>query len=168
MVTALTRFAVLPLALAALGLAGGCDEGELIGPEGGVVVSDDGRLQLEVPAGALSDEVAISIHAIDAVDDLDDEPVGTVRAYAIEPALTQLSLPATVEYQWSHAMDSDSLAREGAVADADVTEVDITDPQLVIERGDQWRAMPDRFVDVDAKVVAASTHYLGIVAVLEP
>ena len=47
-------------------LASGCDydTGTEVGPRGGVVMSDDGRVTLEIPAGALLDPVAISIEPI--------------------------------------------------------------------------------------------------------
>ena len=72
-----TLLPVLMLALAALaGCAGGESPvnsgGGEIGAEGGIVTSDDGRLTLDVPAGALSEPTSIRIDTV-AVDG-----VGTV------------------------------------------------------------------------------------------
>ncbi|MBV1860684.1 MAG: hypothetical protein KUG77_19880, partial [Nannocystaceae bacterium] len=54
---------LLALVLSATTLAA-CEqsEGTEVGPEGGVAVSDDGRLTVEIPAGALDDTVDSSIH----------------------------------------------------------------------------------------------------------
>ncbi len=150
-----TRTLAFGLALTALGsLAAGCDQGSgtEVGPEGGLVVSDDGRLTVEVPAGALHDTVHVSIHAVD------EGPEGAVRVYAIEPMGTALVLPAMVEYDWSVSAGSEGLSLEAG---------SMTDPTLVIERGDQWRQMADRTVDADAQYVAASANYFGIVAVVQ-
>ncbi|MEM6295910.1 MAG: hypothetical protein AAGA54_31855 [Myxococcota bacterium] len=149
-----TRTLAFGLALTALGsLAAGCDHGSgtEIGPEGGVVVSEDGRLTLEVPAGALHDAVDVSIHAVD------EGPDGAVRVYAIEPMGTPLVLPAMVEYDWSATAGAEGLSLESS---------SMTDPTLVIERGDEWRQLADRTVDADAQYVAASANYFGIVAVV--
>ena len=133
-----------------------CDAGEgtAIGPEGGVVVSDDGRLTLEIPAGALDEVVEVSIHAVE------DGPAdaAAIRAYAIEPRGTTLVLPAHVEYDWAAQADADALTLEGAT---------VEDPALVMERGTQWRALADRSIDVDAGYVSGSAHYFGVVAVID-
>ena len=65
------------LVVAALACAtlAGCDPmGEdVVGPEGGVVVSRDGRLTLDIPAGALDEAVEITI---EEVEDLPEGAVG--------------------------------------------------------------------------------------------
>ncbi|MCR9163636.1 MAG: hypothetical protein ACE37F_15485 [Nannocystaceae bacterium] len=134
-----------------------CDgaAGTPIGPEGGVVVSDDGRLTLEIPAGALDGVVDVSIHAVE------DGPEGgesAIRAYALEPMGTTLILPATVEYDWTALSSADALSLEGST---------LEDPTLVMERGAQWRALADHTVDTDAGYVAGSAHYFGTVAIVD-
>ncbi len=150
-----SRLAAFALALTTLGGSGGCDEGAgaPIGPEGGLVISEDGRLSVEIPAGALDHTVFVSIHPVD------DGPVGepsVICAYAIEPLGTPLVRPAHVEFDWT--VDADALALPLA---------DIDDPALVIERGPQWRQLADRTVDIDAGFVSASAHYMGVVAVVD-
>ncbi len=152
-----SRLAAFALALAAAGaMLGGCDQGSgtPVGPEGGVVVSEDGRLSLEIPAGALDETLDISIHAVE------DGPEGdhsAIRAYAIEPLGTPLVLPARVEYDWT-VDPVDTLSSASGSMD---------DPTLVIERGPEWRQLADRDIDLDAGYVSASAHYLGVVAVVD-
>jgi hypothetical protein len=142
------------LALCTTALAA-CDgtEGTPVGPEGGVVVSDDGRLTLEIPAGALDDTVDVSIHRVE------DGPDGiALRAYAVEPMGTTLVLPARVEYDWTIDAPADALSRDA---------VHVEDPSLVIERGPEWRTLADRSVDLDAGFVVASAHYFGVIAIVD-
>lgn len=148
---------LLALVLSASSLTA-CEQaqGTEVGPRGGVVVSEDGRLTVEIPAGALDTTVDISIHAVE------DGPGGdgtAVRAYAIEPLGTALVLPARVEYDWTVEAAADALTRD--------RDVDIVDPALVIERGPQWRALPDHAVDHDAGYVSGSVNYLGVVAIVD-
>lgn len=148
-----TTSRLLALVLSASSLVA-CEQaqGTEVGPRGGVVMSDDGRLTVEIPAGALDKTIDISIHAVE------DGPGGTaVRAYAIEPLGTALVLPARVEYDWTVEAAADALTRDG----------DIVDPALVIERGPQWRALPDHTVDHDAGYVSGSVNYLGVVAIVD-
>ncbi len=146
---------LLALVLSATTLAA-CDQaqGTEVGPRGGVVVSEDGRLSVEIPAGALDKTVDISIHVVE------DGPEGdetAIRAYAIEPLGTALVLPAHVEYDWTVEAAADALTRDG----------EVVDPALVIERGPQWRALADRTVDHDAGYVSGTVNYLGVVAVID-
>ena len=153
MASTLTRRFVLTLTAAALVACDGA-EGTAIGPEGGVVVSDDGRLTLEIPAGALDEVVDVSIHSVE------DGPSGApaIRAYAIEPMGTALVRPAHVEYDWTAEADAQALTRDG---------VAMHDPALVMERGEEWRALADRSVDVEAGYVSGSAHYFGIIAIVD-
>lgn len=148
-----THSRLFVFALTACALAG-CDGGvgTPIGAEGGVVVSDDGRLTVEIPAGALQQTIDVSIHPVD------EGPRSTVahRAYAIEPLGTALVRPARVEYDWT--VESDALA---------AAEAPLGDPALVIERGAIWQVLADRDLDLEGGTVAGSAHYLGIVAVID-
>ncbi len=147
-----TRILTFGLALTTLGGLTGCDEtGETIGPEGGFVTSEDGRLTLEVPAGALDEATRVSIEVTD------EGPDGAIRTYAIEPMFTPLARPATVEYDWSVTDGASGL--ELANADASQT-------RLVIERDTVWTPLADFEVDVDGEYAAGSAVYFGVIAVV--
>jgi hypothetical protein len=129
------------LALCALA---GCDgeTGETVGPRGGVVFSDDGRVTLEVPEGALADDVDISIHRVD------DGPEGAVGpTYEIHPLGTTFSAPATLVYDVSEGMDApmDHLT-------------------VVTESASGWSELSDLDADVDDQVIYASVLYLSAYA----
>jgi hypothetical protein len=131
----------LPLlfALTACDTAGG----QRVGPQGGFIVSDDGRVTLEIPEGALAHEVEITIAQVD------DVPAGAVGgAYAIEPALTQLRIPAELTYEL--AMD----------------DADMADAVIVTARASQWRPLADLEVDEESGLASASVMYFSTVAVV--
>lgn len=152
---AATASRLLALVLCTSSLAA-CEQaqGTAVGPRGGVVMSEDGRLTVEIPAGALDETLDISIHA---VEDGPDGEGTAVRAYAIEPMGTVLVLPARVEYNWTVEAAADAITRGG----------EILDPALVTERGPQWRALPDHAVDLDSGYVSGSINYLGVIAVVD-
>lgn len=60
-----------------------------IGPEGGTVTTSDGRCTLEIPAGALSEDVDISITR-------DDSFEGDFLVYDAQPDGLEFSIPATL------------------------------------------------------------------------
>ncbi len=135
-------------------LSSGCDHdfGTRIGPSGGVVASEDGLFQVEVPAGALSDTIGVYVHRVDG------GPSGALRSYEIEPVGTVLSPPAAVQFDWGSLGALDGRELEGDSTNG---------PVLVVARGDEWQQMADRTVDVDAQRVAASANYFGVIAVVE-
>jgi hypothetical protein len=115
-----------------------CDgEGtENVGPRGGVVTSPDGKLVVDVPAGALDRDVFVTIGEVeDCADDLD-------RCYEIEPFGTMLSIPAKLTYYY----DIDDLSR---VAEEDLA--------IVGRRGGGWGRLADRQVDLEEGSVTATT-----------
>lgn len=120
----------------------GCDaKGEdVVGPEGGVVVSDDGRLTVEIPEGALA--VAIEI-TVEQVDELPPDALGP--AYRVRPVGTVFEAPVQVLYNYS----------------AKGMDVDPDDIALVIERTEGWTELPDRHVFEDDHVVSATALYLS-------
>ncbi len=140
-----------PLAAAILALATtGCDPSGLgvVGPEGGVVVSDDGRLTLDVPEGALAEPLVITIEEAPWV------PEGALGpAYRVLPVGTVFERPVEVLYDY------------GALG----PEVDAqgVDPRLVVERDDGYGLLPDRHVIADEGVVSASALYLSTFCVVE-
>ncbi len=131
-------------------LAFGCEAGgETVGPRGGVITSDDGRLSLEIPEGALSSDVEITIEV------LDDAPAGAIgTVYAIEPAGLALAVPATLVYDVSAGEENRAF---------DLAAAGVEMEQLVIlgEKGSRWSPLPDPEVDVDDEFVFGSVLYLS-------
>lgn len=151
------RKATLGLAMALLSMtvATGCDEGvETIGPEGGVVVSPDGRVTLEIPPGALDQEVLVTI------GEVDDGPDGSIgRVYEVEPRLTMLARPARLTY--------DLLAPEVEGTEAlGLADAQMEDVALVTEKDTQWDRLADRDVDLDEATVSASVLFFSTYAVV--
>jgi len=126
------------LCAAIASFAAGCDtSGQVVGPRGGTLVSDDGRFSLDIPAGALSSEVELSVEEVEC--GLGDA-IGS--CYAVLPQGTTFLLPVEVAYE---------------VGDMNVTE----DVGVVAESADGWRILPDRDVDLDDAVVYGSAMYLS-------
>jgi len=130
-------------------VASGCEtSGDTIGPRGGTVVSEDGRFALEIPAGALDDEVDITIDDVAC-----GEPDAVGPCYAVGPRGTAFKLPATASYE---------------LGGMDLGGVDPADLHLVVERDGSWNVLADLNVDFDGEVLEASALYLssfGLVAV---
>src|SRR5688500_13812379 len=127
----------------------GCHlEGEVIGPRGGMVVSDDGRFSVEIAAGALDHDVEISIDTV---------PCGAMKGVAIGscsevgPRGTASSYPAKVTFE----LDDDQVA--GISAD-----------QLALsgQKEDAWSLLADRTVDVEDGTICGSATYLSSFAVI--
>ena len=128
-------------------LASGCDydTGTEVGPRGGVVMSDDGRVTLEIPAGALLDPVAISIEPIDEGPEDASGPTYTVEPYGVT-----FLRPAHLSYDVSDGlMDDPERAR------------------LVTERDDGWEMLGDRNVDTERGEVSASLLFASAVCLVE-
>ena len=66
-----------------------------IGPAGGIVGSDDGRLTLRIPAGALASPMPVTIAAV-----ADTAPLATGPSYAISPGDLALSKPALLTFHY--------------------------------------------------------------------
>lgn len=127
-----TVFTALVLAT----VATGCDfGGEGIGPEGGVVVSPDGRMALEVPEGALDETVEITIEMVDG-------PEGaSAPLYVIEPVGLTFDFPTALVYDY----DDETL--------------DGHDPQslsMVAHRETDWAYLADKVVDTEDQTITAS------------
>ena len=143
------------LALSLFTLLPGCDDGgaETIGPRGGVVSSPDGRVTLEVPAGALQREVFITIGELD-----EEGPDGSVtRVYEIEPRFEQLHVPATLTFDLApapagvQALDFQALSMEGLA--------------VLTQKADGWDRLADREIDAEANTVSGSVLFLSSYAV---
>ena len=139
--------ALAAFVLATVAAATGCDmgagEGVEVGPRGGIVRSDDGRVTLEIPAGALTDTVAVSIVE---TDELPNNAAGP--AYAIEPYGLVFAAPAELAYDVSGGLMSDTV-------------------QLVTERGGSWDALADHDVDAEMLEVTASVLFASNVGLIE-
>ena len=132
----------------------GCDAGgETVGPRGGVVTSDDGRLSLEVPEGALDREVEITIEVL---DDAPNGVIGTV--YAIEPAGLAFAVPATLVYDVSAGEEEDRAF--------DLAAAQMEDLAIITDKAGRWALLPDADVDVDDAFVFGSVLYLSSYAII--
>lgn len=123
----------------------GTPEGEAvsarIGPEGGALASADGRMTVEVPAGAFDTEQTVQIQPI-----TNTAHGGPGMAYRISPEGLQTPIPMTIRWHWS----DEDLA--GSV------------PGLLAAgyRDDNglWRLLPAT-LDRDAKTLSVSTHHFS-------
>jgi len=139
--TALKSFASALLVAVALT---GCDseEGTRVDERGGTVTSDDGRVTLSIPAGALADEVAIRIVESEALPEDAGGP-----AYEIQPIGVTFSFPAELAYTVDGNMNEDT--------------------HLVVARDDQWNALADHEVDLNNLEVTASVLYTSTIGLVD-
>jgi hypothetical protein len=82
----------------------GKPEGKLvskeIGPAGGTIISDDGRVELIFPAGTLTKETNISIQPI-----INLLPNGNGKGYQFEPSGTRFIKPVEIVFHYSQGED---------------------------------------------------------------
>ncbi len=128
--------------------AGGCQEteGTVVGPRGATVTSEDGRFSVEIPAGALAEELDITVEEIDC------EPADAVdTCYEVGPVGAALLLPARVVYEVDTEM-FDELSAEALA---------------VIGEGSQdWTELADPEVETLRGEVSASAVYLSSYALV--
>lgn len=138
---------ITTIALAAVVLTTGCSqEGTAVGPRGGVVVSDDGRFTLEIPEGALDQEVDITIDEVEC-----EQPTAIGTCYEVGPVGLPLLFPGTIVYE----IDSEEL--EGFVPE------ELT---VLTVREDDWKPLADHRFDMADAEVTASAVYLSSYAVV--
>ncbi|MEM7157060.1 MAG: hypothetical protein AAF799_29680 [Myxococcota bacterium] len=139
---------IIGLASIALALTTGCTEyeGELVGPRGGVVMSDDGRFVLEIPKGALEDSIEITIDEVEC-----ERPESVGPCYELGPVGLPLLRPGTITYELEPEM---------------LDGVDIAELGLQAERDDGWSRLADREVDPKGEVVSGSAVYLSAFAIV--
>jgi hypothetical protein len=139
---------ITTIMLAAAVLVTGCSEAEgtMVGPRGGVVVSEDGHFTLEIPAGALEQEVDITIDEVDC-----DQPEALGPCYEVGPVGMPLLFPGTIVYE----LDPDML--EGLAPE---------ELAVLVERDEDWKPLADRRVDMGDAAVTASAVYLSSYAVV--
>lgn len=146
--TVLRSLQTAVLACLACATIAGCDPAgdDVIGPEGGVVVSTDGRLTIDIPAGALDEAVEITI------EEAEDLPEGAVGpAYEVLPRGTVFNEPVHVLYNYgAHGgeLDTDQIA-------------------LVVERTDDWSELADRYVHEGEDIISASALYLSTFCIVQ-
>jgi hypothetical protein len=121
------------------------DESTVVGPEGGIVSSPDGRVALMIPAGALEEEIAISI------DEVDDGPEGAVGpTYEITPRFTTLRAPADIVYDFELPAEQRQLPL-----------ADMSNARIVTETADGWAALSDHEIDLEEGTAIASVLYFS-------
>ncbi len=139
---------IVKVALAVSILVTGCseEEGTVVDERGGVIVSDDGRFSLEIPAGALEEAVDITLDEVEC-----DQPGAVSVCYQMEPVGLPLLRPGRVAYELESA------------------DLDGVEPQAVtvlVEREELWKPLSDREVDMVDEVVTASAVYLSAFTVV--
>lgn len=143
MLAARTAFAALLLST----VATGCDawNADGIGAEGGVVVSADGRMTLEVPPGALDEAVEITIEITEGTE-------GTLAPiYVIEPMGLSFRYPTELVYDYDAEGPGD---------------LDPEALELVTYREAGWDYLPDRKLDADDQTLSVSLMALSAVTVV--
>jgi len=139
---------IVKLVIAAAIVLTGCDQGEgtTVGPRGGVVASEDGRFTLEIPEGALEQDVEITIEEVEC-----DPPSAIDSCYEMGPVGLPLLFPGTIVY------DVNPEELDGLTAD------DLT---VLVEREEDWKPLADHRVDMAQAQVTASAVYLSSFAVV--
>ncbi|MCA9651060.1 MAG: hypothetical protein H6712_22175 [Myxococcales bacterium] len=143
----LTARTTLAFALLASILGTGCDmlEGDGIGRDGGVVVSEDGRVAVEIPAGALDETVEITIEVVPG-------PEGAASdLYVLQPIGLTFDVPVLVEVDYDDEMlggrDAEGLT-------------------LIAKHDADWAYLGDQLVDDEDQVVSASLMALSPITVV--
>ncbi|MCH8993871.1 MAG: hypothetical protein IH959_02760 [Chloroflexi bacterium] len=116
--TLLPVAAIVAFAALAVSCGGGGESGKaVISVEGGVATSDDGKLTLDIPPGALDEEVELTISAV-SVDELPEalrEASGTGPAYRLEPDGLVFNEPVPVTLKLDRS-EMDDVPEDGVVA----------------------------------------------------
>lgn len=130
-------------------LAAGCDlDGQVVGPRGGTVVSEDGRFSIEIAPGALEREVEITISAVGCGA---MAAVAMAPCYDVGPRGTSFLFPAKITFELEDAQ----LERVGA------------DRLALSGRRDlDWSLLADRTIDVEDGTLSASAAYLSSFALV--
>lgn len=137
---------VFTAAVLASTIATGCDlNGDRIGAEGGVVISDDGRMALEIPEGALDEAVEITITVTDG-------PEGAMAPlYVIEPMGLTFERPTALVFDYD---------------DEDLGSRDPQSMSMVAHRELDWAYLADEQIDVEDQTITASLMALSAVTVV--
>ena len=130
------------LAAMSLGMPDTCglDSSEFIGPEGGVVVSEDGLLSLEVPEDALSQPTEVSIELVPC------EEEGQANCYVVGPSDVQFSRPVMVVYEAGELSSMDEVA-------------------LLYKGAQGWMRMADAQIDTEDEIVMGTIMFASSISV---
>lgn len=112
----------------------------LIGPEGGVVISEDGRLSLEVPEGALSEPTEVSLVAVAC------EAEGLADCYSVGGEAVQFARPVTVVYEAGELQSMDDVV-------------------LLYKGSSGWIRMPDAQIDREDEIVMGTIMFASSISV---
>lgn len=125
-----------------VGMPDACGLGSdaIIGPEGGVVLSEDGRLSLEVPEGALSEPTEVSIELLPCEAD------GLADCYSVGGEAEQFSRPVTVVYEAAELETMDGVA-------------------LIYKGSTGWVRMPDAQIDREDETVMGTIMFPSSISV---
>ena len=112
-----------------------------IGPDGGIIVSPDRRLTLEVPAGALAFRVHLTVELGEAW------PAGALGpVFEVRPSGTTFAVPATLVYRYQTA---------------DIAPAVPAELRMALAVGSTWSPLPTTVVDAAMMVVTAQTTHLS-------
>lgn len=112
----------------------------VIGPEGGVVLSEDGRLSLEVPEDALAEPTEVSVEQVPC------EAEGLADCYSVGPAGVVFSRPVTVVYEAAELESMDSVS-------------------LLIKGSRGWVRMADAQIDREDEIVMGTIMFTSSISV---
>lgn len=130
----------------------GCDADQgvtTVDAAGGTVTSADGRLTLQIPAGAFEEPTAVEI-----TQDGECMGDGGLACYALEPMGVRLNRPGRVTYRYAE----EDMAVPGLASSA-----------VWSSWGDDaWWRLADRSVDLEARTVTSTVIVLGDVTVVVP
>ena len=138
-----------PAATTDVGMPTGMATTASIGPEGGQLVSADGRLTLIVPPSAVASPTSFGIQPI-----TNQAPGGVGDAYRITPDGQQFATPATILFTYA---DADLLGTS-----ADVFDIAYQDPSA-----HTWLAYDAVTLDTNARHVQIQTSHLTDWAMLD-
>lgn len=132
----------------AKGVPAGAPVTRQIDVAGGTIFSDDGRTELIIPPGALSDPITISIQTINST-----LPLSLAGAYRLEPEGLQFEQPVTIRIHYTDEQVANS--------SPEILFIGYQDPS------DVWRALKDSHVDMDSKTISASISHFSDWTVFE-
>jgi hypothetical protein len=119
-----------------------------IGPLGGEVTSADGRVKLIVPAGAVDENLRLTVDPHSG----QNAPLGALSGvYEIGPAGTQFNFPATVSFLYEPDSLSAAAPEDLRVATAD---------------NGSWRNLDSPRLDSDESTVSGKTGHLSLFALI--
>jgi hypothetical protein len=113
-----------------------------IGAEGGTLSSTDGRLKVNIPAGALTANQQIKIQSIS-----NHNPMGISKAYRLEPHSVEFSKPVTIEFAYTDDDISNTIPEALGIAYQDAKGI--------------WKRRPSPVVDKAAKTIKVTTTHFS-------